>query len=98
MRGSPLSWRGRCASELEARRCWTGRSRQIGSQYSLILNALNCSSGALLAGAQTVAKDKNHVLGALGNVAASIREKLGESPSSIKKFNTLLEEVTTPSL
>jgi tetratricopeptide (TPR) repeat protein len=71
---------------------------QVGSQYSLILNAENCSTGALLASAQAVAVDKNHVLGALGIAASSIREKLGESLASIRKFNTPLEEVTTPSL
>jgi len=75
-----------------------GSIAQIGSQYSLILSVLNCSSGALLASAQEVASDKNHVLGALGNVASSIRRKLGESPASIGKFDTPLVEVTTPSL
>jgi DNA-binding winged helix-turn-helix (wHTH) protein/tetratricopeptide (TPR) repeat protein len=75
-----------------------GSIAQIGNQYSLILNALNCSSGALLASAQAVASDKNHVLGALSNVASSMRAKLGESLASIGKFNKPLEEVTTPSL
>jgi len=71
---------------------------QIGSQYSLVLNALNCSTGALLGSAQATASDKNHVLSALAAVSSSIRNKLGESLASIQKFNTPLEEVTTPSL
>jgi serine/threonine protein kinase/Flp pilus assembly protein TadD len=71
---------------------------QIGNQYNLVLNAENCATGALLASAQSVASDKNHVLDALGSVATSIRGKLGESLASIQKFNTPLADVTTPSL
>jgi eukaryotic-like serine/threonine-protein kinase len=75
-----------------------GSIAQIGSQYNLVLNAENCSTGARLASAQAVASDKNHVLSALGSVASTIREKLGESLSSIQKFNSPLEEVTTSSI
>jgi DNA-binding winged helix-turn-helix (wHTH) protein/tetratricopeptide (TPR) repeat protein len=75
-----------------------GSIAQIGNQYSLILNAFNCSNGALLGSVQAVASDKNHVLGALGSIASSIRQRLGESLASIQKFNTPLQEVTTPSL
>jgi eukaryotic-like serine/threonine-protein kinase len=75
-----------------------GSIAQIGSQYNLVLNAENCSTGALLASAHAVANDKNHVLEALGTVATSIRGKLGESLASIQKFNQPLEDVTTPSL
>ena len=71
---------------------------QIGSQYNLVLNALNCSTGALFGSAQATAGDKNHVLSALAKVSSSIRDQLGESLASIQKFNTPLEEVTTPSL
>jgi len=75
-----------------------GSIAQIGSQYNVILKAENCSTGARLASAQAVASDKNHVLGALGSVASTIREKLGESLVSIQEFNSPLEEVTTPSI
>jgi tetratricopeptide (TPR) repeat protein len=71
---------------------------QIGSQYNLVLNVENCSTGELLASAQSVANDKNQVLAALGTVATSIRGKLGESLASIQKFNKPLQDVTTPSL
>jgi serine/threonine protein kinase/tetratricopeptide (TPR) repeat protein len=71
---------------------------QIGSQYNLVLNVENCTTGESLATAQAVASDKNHVLDALGNVATSIRGKLGESLASIQKFNKPLADVTTPSL
>jgi serine/threonine protein kinase/Flp pilus assembly protein TadD len=71
---------------------------QIGSQYNLVLNVENCSTGETLSTAQAVAADKNHVLDALGTVATSIRGKLGESLASIQKFNKPLADVTTPSL
>ena len=75
-----------------------GSIAQIGSQYNLVLNAENCSTGARLASAQAVAIDKDHVLGSVGSVASAIRAKLGESLASIQKFNSPLEEVTTPSI
>jgi tetratricopeptide (TPR) repeat protein len=71
---------------------------QIGSQYNLVLNAVNCTTGDTLASAEAVAADKNHVLEGLGTLAASIRGKLGESLASIRQFNKPLEDVTTTSL
>ena len=44
------------------------------------------------------ATDKNHVLDALGKTASEIRNKLGESLSTVQKFDTPLEQATTPSL
>ena len=75
-----------------------GSIAQIGSTYSLILNAVNCASGETLATAQSQAADKNQVLGALGKVAEDIRGKLGESLASIQKYNTPIAEATTSSL
>jgi eukaryotic-like serine/threonine-protein kinase len=75
-----------------------GSIAQIGSTYSLILNAVNCASGETLATAQTVATDKDQVLGALGKVAEDMRGKLGESLASIQKYNTPISEATTSSL
>jgi DNA-binding winged helix-turn-helix (wHTH) protein/tetratricopeptide (TPR) repeat protein len=75
-----------------------GSIAQIGTQYLLTLKALNCSTGELLASTQAQATDKNHVLDALGKVAAEIRPKLGESLVSVEKYDTPPQEVTTPSL
>ncbi len=75
-----------------------GSIAQIGSQYDLILNAVNCSTGATLTSAQSVASDKNHVLGTLGDVASDIRRKLGESRASLDANNIPLEQATTSSL
>jgi serine/threonine protein kinase/Flp pilus assembly protein TadD len=71
---------------------------QIGAQYSLTLNAVSCPSGELLASTKAQADDKNHVLDALNQAASSMRTKLGESLSTVQKFDTPIEQATTPSL
>jgi tetratricopeptide (TPR) repeat protein len=75
-----------------------GSIAQIGTQYLLTLKAVNCFSGESLASAEAQANDKNHVLDALGKTASEIRNKLGESLSTVQKFDTPLEQATTPSL
>jgi eukaryotic-like serine/threonine-protein kinase len=75
-----------------------GSIAQIGSQYLLTLKAVNCVSGESLASAEAQAIDKNHVLDALGSTSSAIRNKLGESLSTVRKFNTRLEDATTSSL
>src|SRR6201984_2462344 len=70
----------------------------IGTQYNLILKAVSCPSGNLVASAQAQVGDKNRVLDALGKVASEMRGKLGESLSTVEKYNTPLEQATTPSL
>jgi DNA-binding winged helix-turn-helix (wHTH) protein/tetratricopeptide (TPR) repeat protein len=75
-----------------------GSIAQIGTQYLLTLKAVNCTSGESLASTQVQASDKNHVLDALGRTASEIRGKLGESLGSVRKFDTPLEQATTPSL
>jgi eukaryotic-like serine/threonine-protein kinase len=71
---------------------------RIGTQYLLMLKAVNCESGKTLASTEAKASDENHVLDALGTVSVEIRNKLGESLSTIQKFDTPLEQATTPSL
>ena len=75
-----------------------GSIAQIGTQYLLTLKAVNCVSGETLASTEAQASDKNHVLDALGKTASEIRNKLGESLSTVQKFDTPLEQATTPSL
>jgi len=75
-----------------------GSIAQIGTQYILILKAVNCSNGESLTSTEAQGSDKNHVLDALGNAASEIRNKLGESLSSVQKYDTPVEEATTPSL
>ncbi|MGA7222853.1 MAG: protein kinase, partial [Candidatus Acidiferrales bacterium] len=75
-----------------------GSIAQIGTQYLLTLKAVNCVSGESLASTEAQASDKNHVLDALAKTAVEIRSKLGESLSTVQKFDTPLEQATTPSL
>jgi tetratricopeptide (TPR) repeat protein len=75
-----------------------GSIAKIGTQYLLTLKAVNCESAKTLASTEAQASDENDVLNALGKVSVEIRNKLGESLSTIQKFDTPLEEATTPSL
>ncbi len=76
----------------------TGSIAGLGSQYVIGLNAVNCDTGDVLAGAQEQAAGKEAVLKALDAAAASLRAKLGESLSSVQKYDTPVAEATTPSL
>ena len=75
-----------------------GSVAQIGTQYLLTVTAFDCESGRSVASTEAQASDKDHVLDALGKTASEIRNKLGESLSTLQKFDTPLEQVTTPSL
>ena len=75
-----------------------GSIAKIGTQYLLTLKAVNCESGATLASAEAQGNDENHVLDALGKMSVEMRNKLGESLSTIQKFDTPLQQATTPSL
>ena len=70
----------------------------IGTRYDLILKAVNCANGDLLASTESRATSKSHVLDALSKAASEMRTKLGESLSTVQKYNTPLEQATTPSL
>ena len=75
-----------------------GSIAQIGTQYLLTIKAVNCASGESVASTETQARDKNHVLDALDKTGSEIRHKLGESLSTVQKFDTPLEQATTSSL
>jgi serine/threonine protein kinase len=75
-----------------------GSIAQIGTPYLLTVKAVNCASGESLASTEATASDKNHVLDALGKTASDMRGKLGESLSTVQKFDIPLEQATTPSL
>jgi tetratricopeptide (TPR) repeat protein/class 3 adenylate cyclase len=76
----------------------TGSISALGSQYVLALNAVNCASGDPLVREQTRAANIDAVLDVLGKEADTVRAKLGESLSSIRKYDMPLEQATTPSL
>ncbi|HEV2420734.1 MAG TPA: protein kinase [Candidatus Acidoferrales bacterium] len=75
-----------------------GSISSLGSEYVLGLKAVNCRTGDLLADEQVTASGKEQVLKALGDAAAKIRAKLGESLASLQKYDALPENVTTSSL
>jgi serine/threonine protein kinase/tetratricopeptide (TPR) repeat protein len=75
----------------------TGSIGQVGSHYNLVLNAINCATGDILATSQTEVSDKDHVLSGLGKLGTEMREKLGESLTTIQKFDKPPEQVTTTS-
>jgi len=70
----------------------------IGTQYDLVLRAVDCARGDLLGSAEERAQDKNHVLDAVSKLASTIRQKLGESLSSVRRYDTPLARATTASL
>jgi tetratricopeptide (TPR) repeat protein/tRNA A-37 threonylcarbamoyl transferase component Bud32 len=75
-----------------------GSIAALGSQYVIVLGAVNCRSGDSLAREQAEAESKERVLAALGKAASRLRGRLGESLASIEKFNAPLERATTSSL
>jgi len=75
----------------------TGAIVKFDRNYSITLEALNGQTGDELALVQVEAEGKDQVLKALSRAASQLREKLGESLSSIQKFDAKLE-VTTSSL
>jgi class 3 adenylate cyclase/tetratricopeptide (TPR) repeat protein len=75
-----------------------GSLASLGNQYVLGLKAVNCQTGGALAEDQLTADSKEHVLSALDQAAAKLRQKLGESLSTIERFYTPLWEATTNSL
>ena len=75
-----------------------GSIASLGTHYAIGLKAVNCQSGDSLGVVQAEADSREHVLKAVGEATASLREKLGESLSSVQKFDKPLEEATTPSL
>jgi len=76
----------------------SGSISSLGSQYVIGLDATNCKTGDLLVQEQVTAGNKEHILKALDQAAIKLREKLGESLSTVEKFDVPLDQATTPSL
>ncbi|HET9804371.1 MAG TPA: winged helix-turn-helix domain-containing protein [Candidatus Acidoferrum sp.] len=75
-----------------------GAIRTLGTSYVLSLSAIRCDKDESIAQEQVVAGRKEDVIDALGQAAARIRAKLGESLPSLQKYNAPLEQATTSSL
>jgi eukaryotic-like serine/threonine-protein kinase len=75
-----------------------GSIASLGTQYVMQLEAVNCAAGNVLAQELVTAAAKEKVLDALGTAASKLRAKLGESLSTVQKFDVPLVEATTSSL
>ncbi|HEV8483792.1 MAG TPA: serine/threonine-protein kinase, partial [Blastocatellia bacterium] len=76
----------------------TGAVARFDRNYSLTLEAINSQTGETIALTQVETEGKDQVLKALSQAATQLREKLGESLSSIQRFDKPLQEVTTSKL
>jgi serine/threonine protein kinase/tetratricopeptide (TPR) repeat protein len=70
----------------------------LGNKYVVDLDSTNCLTGASIAHQEGEAQNRDQVLMALGQIIPLLRRRLGESLSSIQKFDTPIEEATTTSL
>jgi serine/threonine protein kinase/tetratricopeptide (TPR) repeat protein len=75
-----------------------GSIAPLGSHYVIALEAHNAQTGKVLAREQVEAESKEQVLSVLAKTATRLREKLGESMSTIQKFDAPIEQATTTSL
>lgn len=75
-----------------------GRIDKIANQYAISLQAINSQTGEAFGDTLVEAHNKDQVLKSLGQAATDFRQKLGESLSSIEKFNKPIQDATTSSL
>jgi serine/threonine protein kinase/tetratricopeptide (TPR) repeat protein len=75
-----------------------GSIARLGSHYVIDLDAANCQNGDSLGTEMAEADSREHVLWALGEAAAKMRARMGESLASIQKYDAPVEQVTTASL
>ena len=76
----------------------TGTIATLGSHYVITLEAMNPLSGDVFAREQIEAENKEKVLSSLGTAVVNLRKRLGESLSSIQKYDVPIEQATTSSL
>jgi eukaryotic-like serine/threonine-protein kinase len=75
-----------------------GSIARLGANYVITLEAINPRSGDPFASEQVETDSKEKVLASLGTAASNLRKKLGESLSSIQKYDVKIEQATTSSL
>ncbi len=75
-----------------------GSIGSLGTDYVLGLKAVNCQNGDMLAQEQVTAPAKEKVLDVLGDAVSKLRSGLGESLSTVQRFDVPLEQATTSSL
>ena len=75
-----------------------GSILRLGNKYAIGLDVTNCVTGASLSRQEIDSERKDQVLNRLGQIIPPLRRKLGESISSIQRFDTPIEQATTKSL
>jgi len=76
----------------------TGSIASLGSAYVITLNAINIATGDTLGQEQVESARKEEVLNDLHKASTRLRGKLGESLTSVQKYDKPLSEATTSSL
>ncbi len=76
----------------------SGSVASVGQTYLLTLEATDCDSGKILAGAKVEAARKEQLLAALDSASARLRQGLGESAESLERFQVPIAQATTSSL
>jgi Tfp pilus assembly protein PilF len=75
-----------------------GSIARLGRNYVIALEVVNAESGDTMAREQIAVASQEEVLSALGTAVAGMRESLGESLASVKRFDAPLARATTSSL
>jgi len=75
-----------------------GSIASLGRNYVVALEAVNAESGDVMAREQVEVNSKEEVLSAMGAAVSKLRRKLGESLSSVQRYDVPLPQATTPSL
>jgi eukaryotic-like serine/threonine-protein kinase len=70
----------------------------VGSKYLITLEAIDALTQKSIARRQEEAGSKDQVISALGIAGSQLRRRLGESLSSLEKYNSPLDLATTSSL
>jgi eukaryotic-like serine/threonine-protein kinase len=75
-----------------------GSISRLGSHYVINLEAFNAQDGDTIGREQIEAENREQVLAKVGEAASKLRKTLGESLSSIRKYDIPIEQATTGSL
>lgn len=73
-----------------------GSLKQSGNEYVIVLTTYACPDGARIATATENAARADLVVQHLGALIHTLREELGETSESLKKYDVPLERATTP--
>jgi serine/threonine protein kinase len=76
----------------------TGSISPVGGHYLIALRATNCQTGDTLASSEAESRSRDGVLKAVSEAGNQLRAKLGEPLRSVQKYDTPVEQATTPSL